>query len=176
MGLKSQMATRAVFETILTLAGWALLIGAVVSFFNSELGLGIVMVVATVICFALSANSAKRSPTLRLVMEASLEALRQVERGDFAQGLATAEEADEAARSVRGGEHARPMTLAVLSVARAVNGDMPAARAFLAMAIHQAPATILKEEMPKLLDMISGALDRGVPDGRGLARTLIALK
>lgn len=176
ISLKSQMLTRTVFEVALTIAGWAILIAAVVSFFNGNVDVGIVLLIVMAVCFALSAHSAKAKPTLSLITQASLEALRQVERGQFAAALVTAEEADDAAHSVRTGEHVRPLTLAALSVARAVNGDMTGARTLVGQAMDQAKGTVLEEDMPEVFDLISDAIDRGVPDGRGLARDLLSLK
>lgn len=63
MSAQTRFVARAIWEIVLILAGWGFVITAIVMFVNGQVGLGIGMLVAAGIAFAIHASSVRRKPS-----------------------------------------------------------------------------------------------------------------
>lgn len=63
MGAQGRFVARTIWEIILILAGWGLVIAAIVVFITGQVWLGVVMLVGAGIAFGLHASSVRRKPS-----------------------------------------------------------------------------------------------------------------
>jgi hypothetical protein len=63
MSTQGRFAARIIWEILLVLAGWGLIIVAIVMFITGQVGLGVVMLVGAGIAFAVHASSMRRKPS-----------------------------------------------------------------------------------------------------------------
>lgn len=60
MSAQGRFAARVIWEIILILAGWGLVIAAIIMFITGQVGLGVAMLVGAGIAFAVHASSLRR--------------------------------------------------------------------------------------------------------------------
>lgn len=174
MSVESRMATRAVFELVLTVAGWGLGIAAVVMFFVGQPGAGVALIVAAVVAFGISAASSRRKTTGGYAADEMNRAIALLRQRQYPQALTAAKKATEIASAA---DELRPglsVALILLATARAVTGDEPGARRDLQAARSNAyQYRGVGEDMLPLISVVERELDRGVPDPDRLVREVL---
>lgn len=77
MSAQGRFAARFIWEILLVLAGWGLVIVAIVMFITGQVGLGVVMLVGAGIAFAVHASSMRRKPSSGYIEQNHRETARE---------------------------------------------------------------------------------------------------
>lgn len=174
MRVESRMATRAVTELLLTLAGWGAGITGVILCLLGNLGTGVVLVAEAAVAFAVSATSSRRNTTGHYAADQLNEAVIALQQGRYSEAQTAALKATEIAQSVPELRSGMSAALLPLATARAVTADEHGAR----QDVHFARVNAMRfadsaNEFLALASLIEGELNRGVPDPERLALDVI---
>lgn len=77
MSAQGRFAAKIIWEILLVLAGWGLVIVAFVMFITGQVGLGVVMLVGAGIAFAVHASSMRRKPSSGYIEQHHRETARE---------------------------------------------------------------------------------------------------
>ncbi|MCT1394670.1 hypothetical protein M4D51_02910 [Microbacterium sp. p3-SID338] len=174
MSVEGRMASRAVFELLLTLAGWGLAITAVVMFVRGEVGAGVGFAVGAVAAFGVSAASSKRKTSAHYAGEQMSRAIAFLRQGQYSQAVSAAQKSTEIAASIDELKPGLSVSLILLATARAAAGDEAGARRDLRAALDSAnryPA--LGEDITPIAHILQREFARGVPDPGLLVRAVL---
>lgn len=91
MSFQSRLVARTIFETLLMIVSWGLVVGAIIAFIAINSGLGIGLIIGAVIGFIIHASSVSSRPTSELFENEINRVNSLLEQGRYPQAHALAE-------------------------------------------------------------------------------------